>query len=121
MGRGFQGKAMVVSIDKATAVKMYDKVKKYWDAYLAGLKKQRTGLQGEELALLDQKIEYMEKTDIAVVVSQSQNEIEDLKKKGVNIIPHRTRMVKEDLASKFKDPRGSPADRICLRHVADRF
>ena len=104
MGRGFQGKAMVVSIDKATAVKMYDKVKKYWDAYLAGLKQQRTGLQGEELVLLDQKIEYMVKTDIAVVVSQSQNEIEDLKKKGVDIIPHRTRMVKEDLASKFKDP-----------------
>jgi type I restriction enzyme R subunit len=104
MGRGFQGKAMVVSIDKATAVKMYDKVKKYWDAHLDGLKKERTGLQGEELALLDQKIEYMEKTDIAVIVSQSQNEIEDLKKKGVNIVPHRTRMVKEDLASKFKDP-----------------
>ncbi len=30
MGRGFQGKAMVVSIDKATAVRMYDKVRKYW-------------------------------------------------------------------------------------------
>ena len=28
MGRGFQGKAMVVSIDKATAVRMYDKVQK---------------------------------------------------------------------------------------------
>jgi type I restriction enzyme R subunit len=104
MGRGFQGKAMVVSIDKATAMKMYEKVKKHWDSYLLGLQKERTGLQGEELALLDQKIEYMEKTDIAVVVSQSQNEIEDLKKKGVDIVPHRTRMVKEDLASKFKDP-----------------
>ena len=105
MGRGFQGKAMVVSIDKATAVKMYDKVKKHWNTYLDGLKKGRTGLQGEELALLEEKIQYMEKTDIAVVVSQSQNEIEDLNKKGVNIIPHRTRMVKEDLASKFKDPK----------------
>jgi type I restriction enzyme R subunit len=103
MGRGFQGKAMVVSIDKATAVKMNDKVKKHWGVYLEGLKKGRSGLQGEALALLDQKIEYMEKTDLAVVVSQSQNEIEDLKRKGVNIVPHRTRMVKEDLASKFKD------------------
>jgi len=105
MGRGFQGKAMVVSIDKATAVKMYDKVKKYWDVYLADLKRQRTGLRGEELEILDLKITYMEKTDLAVVVSQSQNEIEDLKKKGVDIVPHRTRMVKEDLASKFKDPK----------------
>ena len=32
LGRGFQGKAMVVSIDKATALKMHDKVRKYWDA-----------------------------------------------------------------------------------------
>ena len=29
LGRGFLGKAMVVSLDKATALKMYDKVKKY--------------------------------------------------------------------------------------------
>ena len=31
LGRGFVGKAMVVSIDKATALKMHDKVRKYWD------------------------------------------------------------------------------------------
>ena len=30
LGRGFQGKAMVVSIDKATALRMYDKVRKHW-------------------------------------------------------------------------------------------
>ena len=30
LGRGFQGKAMVVSIDKATAVKMYERVRRYW-------------------------------------------------------------------------------------------
>ena len=29
LGRGFQGKAMVVSIDKPTAYRMYDKVQKY--------------------------------------------------------------------------------------------
>ena len=28
--RGFRGKAMVVSVDKYTAVKMYDKVQHYW-------------------------------------------------------------------------------------------
>ena len=46
----------------------------------------------------------MRETDMAVVVSQSQNEVEDLKKKGVDITPHRQRMVKEDLDKKFKDP-----------------
>ncbi|MBN1632381.1 MAG: DEAD/DEAH box helicase family protein, partial [Thermoleophilia bacterium] len=35
LGRGYQGKAMVVSIDKATAVRMYDKVQKYWAEELA--------------------------------------------------------------------------------------
>ena len=31
LGRGFQGKAMVVSIDKATALRMHDKVKQAWE------------------------------------------------------------------------------------------
>ena len=30
MGRGYRDKAMVISIDKATTVKMYDKVQKHW-------------------------------------------------------------------------------------------
>ena len=34
MGRGYRGKGMVISIDKATAVKMYDKVGEHWEAYL---------------------------------------------------------------------------------------
>jgi len=33
VNRGFLGKGMVVSIDKATAVRMYDKVRKHWSAY----------------------------------------------------------------------------------------
>lgn len=32
LGRGFQGKAMVVSIDKITALKMHDKVRRHWAA-----------------------------------------------------------------------------------------
>ena len=105
MGRGYRGKAMVISIDKATAVKMYDKVKKYWKYYLEGLKiaLQNTA-KAEEREPLRAKIQYMEGTDMAVVVSQSQNEIDDLKKKEVNIIPHRKRMNDEDLDTKFKDP-----------------
>jgi len=31
LDRGFQGKAMVISIDKATALRMYDKVRAHWD------------------------------------------------------------------------------------------
>ena len=42
-GRGFQGKAMVVCIDKATAVRMYDKVKKHWGAKIAALQTEWAG------------------------------------------------------------------------------
>ena len=45
----------------------------------------------------------MRSVDMAVVVSQSQNEIDDLKQKGLDILPHRERMQSEDLESKFKD------------------
>jgi type I restriction enzyme R subunit len=41
---------------------------------------------------------------MAVVVSQGQNEIADLKAKGLDILPHRERMQKEDLETKFKNP-----------------
>jgi type I restriction enzyme R subunit len=41
MNRGFMGKAMVVSVDKATAVKMYNKVRKYWNKYIDKLQKEQ--------------------------------------------------------------------------------
>ncbi len=101
--RGQLGKAMVVSIDKATAVRMYDKVQQHWQLYLEKLKQQLQGFAPEEQHLLLDKIAYMETTDMAVVVSPSQNEVDDFRKKGLDITPHRRRMVKEDLESKFKD------------------
>ena len=103
MERGQLGKAMVVSIDKATAVRMYDKAQQYWQLYLEKLKPQLQGYAPEEQHLLLAKIAYMETTDMAVVVSSSQNEVDDFRKKGLDITPHRRRMIKEDLESKFKD------------------
>lgn len=104
MGRGLRGKAMVVSIDKATAVKMYDKVQKHWQRCRADLVVKLATATGEAAAQLSETIAYMNQLDMAVVVSSSQNEIEEMKKKGLDIEPHRRRMVKEDLESKFKDP-----------------
>src|SRR5258706_10224049 len=40
LGRGFVGKAMVVSIDKATALKIHDKVRKHWAAEMERVKTQ---------------------------------------------------------------------------------
>ena len=103
IGRGFQGKAMVISIDKATAVRMYDKVQKYWKQHLDGLEGELAACEEAERSELEDKIRFMRETDMAVVVSQSQNEGEDLAAKGANIVPHRRRMNKEDLDEKFKD------------------
>ena len=105
MGRGYRGKAMVISIDKATAVKMYDKVQKHWKNYIEELQaKLRDTTAAEERQVLEDTIRYMEETDMAVVVSQSQNEIGDLRARGVDITPHRQRMNTQDLDAKFKNP-----------------
>jgi len=101
--RGFKGKAMVVSVDKATALHMYAKVKKYWNAHLTYLQAE-LGTCGElDRSDIESKADYMQTTDMAVVISQGQNEIDDMRAKGLDIIPHRRRMVKEDLDTKFKD------------------
>ena len=104
VNRGYRGKAMMVCIDKATAVKMYDKVDAHWQAYLGDLKAELAQAKGNARESLLARIGFMESTDRAVVVSQSQNEVADLKEKGLDITPHRKRMVQEDLDEKFKDP-----------------
>lgn len=103
MGRGFMGKAMVISIDKITAVKMHDKVKNFWNVYLKEIKRQLKTCTRNEREELQKKVAYMEATDMAVVISQSQNEVETFKKKGCDITYHRKRLVNEDLETKFKD------------------
>ena len=104
MGRGYRGKAMVISIDKATAVKMYDKVQKYWKRFIEGLKSEMASQSSSERIFFQERIRYMEETDMAIVVSLGQNEIDDLSQKGVDITPHRARMNTEDLDTQFKDP-----------------
>ncbi|MGI9188638.1 MAG: type I restriction endonuclease subunit R, partial [Longimicrobiaceae bacterium] len=104
LGRGYPGKAMVVCIDKATAVRMYDKVRAQWDRRLAQLQRDRRTAPEELREEVHRQISFMEETDMAVVVSQSQNEIDDFRQRGLDIRPHRKRMVNEDLETRFKKP-----------------
>ena len=97
MGRGYRGKAMVVCIDKATAIRMYDKVQNHWKKHLEATKSNLFSAPEERQEALQNKLKYMQETDMAVVVSQSQNEIEEMEKKGLEIRPHRKRIVSEDL------------------------
>ncbi|MGI8428482.1 MAG: HsdR family type I site-specific deoxyribonuclease [Solirubrobacteraceae bacterium] len=104
VGRGFLGKAMYVGIDKATAVRMYDLVTVEWQQHLAELRDRVARVPVLERGGLQAQIAFMEETDMAVVVSQSQNEIADLRDVGLDIAPHRRRMLDEDLDERFKDP-----------------
>jgi len=106
LGRGFAGKALVVSIDKVTAVRTYDKVQRFWFKRLARDERELLdpALSTEQRDLLTWEIEVMRTTDMAVVISQSQNEIAEMSGRGLDIKPHRKRMVEEKLEDKFKDP-----------------
>jgi type I restriction enzyme, R subunit len=103
VGRGFLGKAMVVSIDKETAVRMYDLVSREWALHLAELEERAVLLPELEREGLDAQIAFMRETDMAVVISQSQNEIARMREVGLDIAPHRKRMKEEDLGERFKD------------------
>lgn len=103
--RGYRGKAMFVAIDKATAVAMYNKVRCYWREMLAKEKAHLATIADlVEKEALAEHLAWLEQTDMAVVVSQAQNEQAQLAAKGLDIKPHRERMVKEDLDEKFKAP-----------------
>ncbi|MGH2898610.1 MAG: DEAD/DEAH box helicase family protein, partial [Solirubrobacteraceae bacterium] len=93
VGRGFLGKAMFVAIDKATAVRMYDLVGEEWTKHLAELQALAQRLPPLEREGVDAQIAFMRETDKAVVVSQSQNEIADMQELGLDIAPHRKRML----------------------------
>jgi type I restriction enzyme R subunit len=120
LGRGFVGKAMMVSIDKATALRMYYKVQKCWAAETVRVQKELEELSiqprgGEmtpgqahhdlRMAELKHRLEVLNSTDMAVIVSPGQNEIEQMKKLDLDIEPHRRRMNDSQprLDEKFKD------------------
>lgn len=106
LDRGFQGKAMVISIDKATALRMYEKVRKHWAAETARVealvRRQYTLPVAEQAAALG-RLETLRSTDMALIVSSSQNEIAQMQALGLDIAPHRKRMNAERLDDRFKD------------------
>lgn len=102
-GRGDKGKAMVVSIDKATTVKMYDKVEKYLAKYIEKLEGELKGAKDEDWDKIIAKLKEAKELDMVVIVSPEQNEIKNFREKGLEIECHRRRMVNENLEKKFKD------------------
>lgn len=108
--RGYLGKAMVVSVDKFTAVKMYDKVQYYWNEEIKELYSKRAKTKTEiEKAKINEKINYMKSVEMAVVISEEAGEEEKFQAYGLDIKKHRERMKKlddngHDLEDNFKNP-----------------
>lgn len=103
VGRGYDGKAMVVSVDKKTAVRMYEKVKAEWDRYIVKLNMDHLRATNEhEKEKIEEQLQRHEHVDMAVMVSQSQNEISDLESFGIDMWPIRHRIETENLEEEFK-------------------
>ncbi|MDO4948826.1 MAG: type I restriction endonuclease subunit R [Bacteroidales bacterium] len=101
------GKAMVVSFNKVTCVRMYNYVQEYWQKEINALRKRiEQDPWQQEVQELKRKLQWMEETEMAVVVSQEQNEIQTFKKWRLDIIPHREKMEKRELDKEFKDADG---------------
>lgn len=107
--RGFMGKGMVVSVDKYTAVRMYDKVQKYWAEEKKALVKERNGAKTrEEREKINAMLAYMNKVEMAVVISKEDGEEGKFAAQGLDITLHRKKLEAitadgKDIEDRFKD------------------
>ena len=108
--RGFRGKAMVVSVDKYTAVKMYDKIQHYWSEEKKKLVAERNkAATKEEREQISAMIDYMNRMEMAVIVSEEADENQKFAAQGLDISSHRAKMNEitpegKDIEDRFKDP-----------------
>ena len=108
--RGFLGKGMVVSVDKYTAVKMYDLVQHYWTEEKKNLITERNNARTqEERDNITRIINYMDSTEMAVIVSEEADEVKKFADKNLDITKHRSKMNEitpegVDIEDRFKDP-----------------
>ena len=99
------GKAMFVCLNKVTCVRMYNYVQDYWKKEIKALEQKIAATTSDqELMELSRRLKWMQDTEMCVVISQEQNEIQTFKKWDLDIIPHRTKMEKRELDKEFKDP-----------------
>lgn len=108
--RGYLGKGMVISLDKFTAVKMYDKVQKHWKAEIKRLRGIVNSTDNDiERERFKKMIAYMKSVDMAVVISDSKADEKKFELAKLNIKPHAERFEQIDehgqgIEENFKDP-----------------
>ncbi|MEA5508562.1 HsdR family type I site-specific deoxyribonuclease [Crocosphaera sp. UHCC 0190] len=95
--RGYLGKAMVISVDKFTAIKMYEKVQQQWKTEIKRLRGLiNTTTNQIEKARFKKMVEYMKTVEMAVVISDPNTDKEKFEKQGLNIQPHLKRLEQID-------------------------
>jgi type I restriction enzyme R subunit len=103
--RGYKGKGMFIALDKLTAVKMYNLITTHWNQYIQQIEKEISkGKYGDqELLEKGRELQWIKETEICVVVSSEQNEIQKFQKWELDIEPHREKMNDQDLETRFKE------------------
>jgi type I restriction enzyme R subunit len=107
--RGYLGKAVVISLDKLTAVRMFDRVERLWKEEIKRLTGEVSKSAGDHKANLKKQLDWMKRVEMAVVVSEEAEEEKKFTEAGLDIAPHRARLNKidangHDVEFNFKDP-----------------
>jgi len=102
--REHKGKGMLVCIDKVTSVRMYNYITEYWAEYQKEFeKKVKKATDKQEELELKAELQWVQETEICVVVSKDQDEISRFAKYDLDITPHRQKMEQRDLETDFKN------------------
>ncbi|WP_035558071.1 type I restriction endonuclease subunit R [Hymenobacter sp. IS2118] len=123
--RGYLGKGMVVSLDKPTAVRMYDKVQTHWKLKQREVQKAlNAAAEGSEArAELLRRRKWMQETEMAVVVSEEAEEEQKFDRLGLNIRPHRELVNRTwgDDHQTIEDRFREPTDKLRLVFVCAKW
>jgi len=103
--RGYKGKGMFIALDKVTAVRMFDFITHHWNLNIEQLEKEiAKGKNGDQETLeKSRELNWIKETEICVVISSEQNEIEKFRQWDLDIEFHREKMNNQDLETRFKD------------------
>jgi type I restriction enzyme R subunit len=123
------GKSLFVCIDKITCARMYQRIMPHWrnkaEAVRAASVHKRDEAAAasddaireqltEQAATLERQAQWLDDTIVEIIISEAQNEVEDFKKWGFDIIPHRERFKngfevegseRVHVETAFKDPK----------------
>ena len=87
------GKAMLVCIDKITTVRMYDLIQGYWKDAIKAAEKELLKTEDEQQDVyLRRKLEWLKSTQIAVIISEEQGEVDLFRQWDLDVTLHRKRI-----------------------------